>query len=212
MFPLAECARDFYVPGMKRISFWLALVLFTAPFGIRAQDAATEERLNKLTAQIQDLVEAQGAQSKRIEALAKEVQAMQQEQSNKPVANYASQDDVKELAAKLKEVDRKRQEDNDRILEVLKKLGKSIGASPVRHTSAPPSKVSEEISTSNPTTTADKGFEYVVQKGDTLGAIVKAYGEKNIKVTVKQILDANPGLKPESLYVGKKIFIPAPAQ
>jgi phage tail protein X len=56
----------------------------------------------------------------------------------------------------------------------------------------------------------DKGFEYVIKSGDTLDAIVQAYKEKNIKVTVAQILKANPGLKAERLIVGKKIFIPAP--
>jgi len=40
---------------------------------------------------------------------------------------------------------------------------------------------------------------------------VKAYAEKNIKVTTEQILKANPGLDPNRLRVGKKIFIPAPA-
>ena len=39
---------------------------------------------------------------------------------------------------------------------------------------------------------------------------MQAYREKNIKVTVKQIENANPGLKPERLKVGQKIFIPAP--
>ena len=52
--------------------------------------------------------------------------------------------------------------------------------------------------------------EYVVQSGDTLDAIAQAYREKNIKVTVAQILNANPGLKPERMKVGQTIFIPAP--
>ena len=56
----------------------------------------------------------------------------------------------------------------------------------------------------------EKVFPYVVQSGDTLDAIVLAYREKNIKVTVAQILKANPGLKPERLKVGQKIYIPAP--
>ena len=51
----------------------------------------------------------------------------------------------------------------------------------------------------------------MIQSGDTLDAIVQAYKEKNIKVTVAQILKANPGLKAERLRVGQKIFIPAPA-
>ena len=195
---------------MKRISFWLALVLFTTPLLVRAQDAATEERLNKLTARIQDLEEAQGAQSKRIEALAKEIQAMQQAQANQPVVNYASHDDVKELAAKLKEVDNKRQEDSDHISAVLKSLGKSIGANAARKpTSAP--KVSDEPAPKIPAS-PEKGFEHVVKPGQTLSAIIQAYRDQNIKVTLKQVLDANPTLKPEKMYVGQKIFIPAPPQ
>jgi len=195
---------------MKKISFWLALVLFAAPLAVRAQDAATEERLNKLTAQIQDLVEAQSAQSKRIEALAKELQSVQQEQQNKPVANYASPEDVKKLAAKLKEVDSKRQEDNDHILSVLKSLGKTIAASPVKKPAVTP-KVSDEA-TPKPPTSPEKGFEHEVKSGQTFSAIVQAYREKNPKLTKKQVLDANPGMNPEKVYPGQKIFIPAPPQ
>ena len=50
----------------------------------------------------------------------------------------------------------------------------------------------------------------MIKPGDTLDAIVQAYKEKNIKVTVAQILKANPGLKPERLLIGQKIYIPAP--
>jgi beta-lactamase regulating signal transducer with metallopeptidase domain/LysM repeat protein len=59
---------------------------------------------------------------------------------------------------------------------------------------------------------SDKGFEYVIQKGDTLSIIAQAYKEKNIKVSNDDILKANPGLKAEKLKVGQKIFIPAPPQ
>jgi LysM repeat protein len=51
-----------------------------------------------------------------------------------------------------------------------------------------------------------------VKPGETLGAIVKAYRDQNIKVSLQQILAANPGLKPENLKAGQKIIIPAPAQ
>ena len=56
----------------------------------------------------------------------------------------------------------------------------------------------------------DKAFPYVIKKNDTLDAIVQAYKEKNIKVTVDQILKANPGLVPERMRTGQKIWIPAP--
>ena len=187
----------------------MALVLLTIPLGVRAQDAATEERLNKLSAQIQDLQERQSAQDKRLEALATELRTIEQEQQNKPAANYASPDDLKELAAKIKEVDNKRQEDNDHIIAVLKTLGKNIGSTPGRKPAAVP-KVSDDAAPKIPAS-PEKGFEYEVKSGQTLSAIIQAYRDQNIKITLKQVLDANPGLKPEKMYVGQKIFIPAPA-
>jgi LysM repeat protein len=39
---------------------------------------------------------------------------------------------------------------------------------------------------------------------------VQAYKDQGIKLTEKQILSANPGLVPEKLKVGQKIWIPAP--
>jgi LysM repeat protein len=53
-------------------------------------------------------------------------------------------------------------------------------------------------------------MEYQVQSGDSLSAIAKAYRDKGVKVTVPQILAANPGLKPETMKAGQKIIIPAP--
>lgn len=41
-------------------------------------------------------------------------------------------------------------------------------------------------------------------------AIAKPDQDQGIKVTWDQILKANPGLEPKSLFVGRKIFIPAP--
>lgn len=193
---------------MKRISFLVAAAIIALPALTHAQDAATEERLNKLTAQMQDLIEMQAAQSKRIDAMAKDLQNLQVTQANKPVVEYASQEDLKQLAAKLQEVDRKRQEDNDRILEELRKLGSTIKAASNRRPT--PSNSDTGSAASN---RPEKGFEYKIHPGDTLDAISRAYqDQEHIKVTVKQILDANPGLKAERLIPGQTIFIPAPAQ
>jgi LysM repeat protein len=70
--------------------------------------------------------------------------------------------------------------------------------------------VVEDSGTKSKATTPDKGFEYEVKKDDTLSLIVKAYRDNNIKITMDQVLKANPGLKPEKMRVGQKIFIPAP--
>jgi len=179
--------------------------LLAAPVISPAQDAATEERLNKLSAQIDVLIEAKEAQNKKIDALETQVRDLQS-QLNKPSGNYASAEDLKQLAEAVEKVDKKRQADSERVVSELEKLGKTLGGGGGggHRTTV----VAPEVKT--PIDPAAPHFEYTVQAGDTPSAIVKAYRDKNIKVTLQQILAANPGLKPESLKVGQKIIIPAP--
>lgn len=192
---------------MKRISLLLVTGLLALPAVAPAQDAATEERLNKLSAQIDVLVDAKEAQNKKIDDLQSQIRDLQN-QLSKPSGNYASADDLKQLADAVKEVDKKRQEDNERVLNELEKLGKSLGGGTSRRDrgTAPLPDIKPGIDANAP------HFEYPVQAGDTLAAIVKAYRDKGIKVTLQQVLAANPGLKPENLRVGQKIVIPAPGQ
>jgi cell division septum initiation protein DivIVA len=191
---------------MKPILLLMTAALLTAPGPARAQqDPAVDERLNKLSAQIQDLVDAKEAQNKRIDEMARQIQALQDQQT-KPNASYASQADVKELAAKLQEVDRKRQEDNDLILKRIEGLGKTLSSS--TKSLSPPAQASSTEAASPPPNS--KGFEYEIKSGDSLWGIVQAYRAKNIKVSEDDILKANPGLRADRLRVGQKIFIPAP--
>ncbi len=189
---------------MKRISFLVLVCALLCPAPGRAQDAATEERLNKLSGKIEDLIAAHETFRKHLSDLSRELQALREEQ-NKPSANYAGQEDLKRVADAVKEVDRKRMEDNDRIHAELVKLAKLLNSTPPSST-----KKNQDAASSEKSNIPDKGYEYVVQKKDTLSAIVAAYREKNIKVTADQILKANPGLKPERMQPGQKIFIPAP--
>jgi LysM repeat protein len=190
---------------MKRISLFLLATSLAMPVFTHAQDAATEERFNKLSAQMDVLVEIKDAQNKRIEELTKQLRELQERQ-NKPNASYATVDDLKELTAKLKEIDEKRAQDNERIVKQIEALGKSVArGTGTGRTPVPPNPGSGE-SVPSPS----KGYEYVIQSGDTLSVIVAAYREKNVKVSIDQILKANPGLQPEKMSVGKKIFIPAP--
>ncbi len=194
---------------MKRISLFLCAALLAVPALSPAQDAATEERLNRLNAQIDVLMEAKESLTKKIDDLGSQIRDLQNAVS-KPTGNYASADDVKQLADKLKEIDQKRQQDNEQILKTLQSLRTSLttGSSSRRGSStSTPTPVAD---TGSPR--SDKGYEYVVKQGDSLAAIVKAYRDNNIKVTLAQVEAANPELKPENLKVGQKIFIPAPAQ
>jgi LysM repeat protein len=192
---------------MKRIVI-LAVAMACAYLpASRAQDA-NEERYNKLSGQIEDLRSAHDALNRKCEGLIKEIESLRS-QLDKPSGNYASDEDVKRLAETVKEIDRKRLDDYEKIRTELKSLGKTLKEStPTVHkasTSASVEPVASEKSSS-----PEKGFEYQVKRGDTLSIIVKAYRDNNIKVSTDQILKANPGLTPEKLRVGQKIFIPAP--
>jgi LysM repeat protein len=182
----------------------------------QAQDAATQQQLDKLAGQIQDLTDAQMTQNKRLDTLEKEINELTDKVNQQPAANnYATTDDLKKLAEQLQEIDQKRQDDRDLILKQLKELAK-VGANSSRHVVAPPddNPPADNGSATHDSTAANvaqNGHPYIIAKGDTLGAIARAYQEKGVKVTVKDIIAANPGLDATKLYVGKKIFIPDPA-
>jgi Tfp pilus assembly protein FimV len=112
----------------------------------------------------------------------------------------------------VKEVDRKRLDDYEKIRTTIKDLGATLASQSAQK----PSKRSEppvrEMASAEKPPKNEKGFEYTVKSGDTISAIIAAYREQNIKVTEKQIMQANPGLVPEKMRLGQKIWIPAPQQ
>ena len=61
---------------MRKISLWLFIFVFTASLA-RAQDDATQQQIDKLTGQIQDLLDAQAAQGKRLATLEKSISDLQ---------------------------------------------------------------------------------------------------------------------------------------
>jgi LysM repeat protein len=58
----------------------------------------------------------------------------------------------------------------------------------------------------NVTPLAGAATDYKVAKGDTLGTIATHH-----KVTLKALMDANPGVDPVKLQIGQTIHVPAPA-
>lgn len=191
---------------MKQILLLCALFGLCPIVSALAQDAATEERLNQLNGKLENIIEAQRAQQKQIEALVKEIESLR-EQVSRPSGNYATQEELKRVWKSIEEVDQKRREDAEKTAALLTQLGKKLTPP-----TAPPKK-NGTSSPGNPATTEkanEKGYPYTIRQGDTLSLIVQAYREKNIKVTTDQILKANPGLKAEKLKVGQEIWIPAP--
>jgi LysM repeat protein len=194
---------------MRKISLWVLLLVLTTSPG-RAQDAATQQQLDKLSGQIQDLTDAQVQQGKRLDAIEKEIADLSDKMNQPAANNYASADDLKKLAEQVQEIDQKRQDDRDLILKQLEKLGK-ISVSTSHRSSSETAPPTDTENAAPAPVGPQTGHPYMIASGDTLAAIAKAYREQGVKVSVKDILAANPGLDPTKLYVGKKIFIPDPS-
>ena len=183
---------------MKRI-FLYGTLLALATASVRAQDPAVEERLNKLHGQIEDILAAQSQMQKQMSELTRELAGVR-EQISSANGNLATQEDVRRLTEKLKEVDRKRAEDNELIAHTIEKLGRAAPA--------PAPRVKPAVDSPPPVTGSQTLYERVIEKGDSLSLIVEAYKQKGVKTSTAEILKANPGLNANKLIVGRKIYIP----
>jgi len=178
---------------------------------LRAQDATTaaavatrqeaEENYNTLKGHVDDLIAAQEAQAKQIQALRKEIEELRL-QLSKPSSNYASAEALKQLAEAVAEMEKKREADKDLILKEIK-----AAAEPAAHAGtkpptgdhpAPPGPAAEQ-----------NGFYYTIKKDDSISIIAQGYRDQGIKVSSKEIADANPNVNPAKLKVGTRLFIPA---
>ena len=198
---------------MKRVFLlWTVLALCWTPL-LHGQDAATQERLDKLGGRIDDLIAGQEALTKRVDELRRELASVR-ELASKPQGNWATPEDLKRVAKGIEDVDRKRIADSELVQKQLEKIREALNkplpplkqpTSTAPKDKTPPEKLDKP---SRP----QEGVEHVVKAGETLSSIVAACREQKIKVTQKQILEANPGLKPDLIIPGKKIFIPAVPQ
>jgi LysM repeat protein len=199
---LARLAGRFYGALMKK-SFAIFTILLALAGSALAQDA---EELKRLNSSIEESIATQTAQQKRIQELAVEIDKLRDqmdklEKSDKS-DKFATRDDLRMLAEKLKEVDQARLDDRKLILEEIRKLAKVPVVAPPPKKTAPKE---EPVSAGPP----PGSFEYVIQPGDNLTAIaIGVNKEHGLKVTVDAILKANPKLDPKRLQVGQKIYIP----
>jgi LysM repeat protein len=195
---------------MKRIFFaWVTLALCSNPL-VRGQDAATQQRLDELNGRIQNLIEGQETLTKQVNDLRRELAAVR-DLASKPTGNWASPEDLKSLKKYAEDVDRRRAADSELVQKQLEKIRQALDRPlppPKRSNSTTP----KDTAVSDTPPTPREGVEHVVKSGETISSIVQACKEQKIKVTQKQILDANPGLKPEKLRAGQKIFIPGVPQ
>lgn len=175
-----------------------------------------EERYKRLDAEVRNLMEAQeGIQRRqdefrqRLDKLAEEIRSLKEDQS-RTSANMVTREELRKYVDKLKEVDEKRESDKKVILDNIKELAKLPNSIPPEPKTAP--RRSSETSGDK-----DSPCIYVVQKNDRLLDIVAAYNDEfqkegRGKVTVDEILKANPSIKANLVRTGQKLRIPVPAK
>jgi septal ring factor EnvC (AmiA/AmiB activator) len=212
---------------MKRNCFLLALGLTVCTAHLHGQDVTplpalpprpaenpaaavasrqeAEENYNALKGQIDDLIAANADSQKQIQEMRKEIDDLRS-QLAKPQGNYASADDLKQLAAAVDDLNKKREADKQLILHEMEKLGHVVAnvpdhtpvvRAPPHHDDTPPS-------------TNQEGYYYKVKSGDNFKKIAQYYRDQHIMVTSRQIIAANSNIDPNKLLVGQTVFIPAP--
>jgi peptidoglycan hydrolase CwlO-like protein len=213
---------------MKRAFILLAIPILLTRLPVLAQDATNtpsntaatiaakegaEERYQRLVADLQAVQSDNEALHAKITAMEQEIQSLR-EALARPADNSANQDELKRLAEKIEEVDKKRLEDKDVISEEIRKaigeVESTIRGTPVSvHEQKPKPRAAQD------TPASDNGYSYTIKNGDTLGEIVKAYNadykSKGLKtITIRQAKEANPNVDWGRLRVGQKIVIPRP--
>ncbi len=203
-----------------------------------AERQEQRERMDALTAKLEDLWTAQTAQQKRLSALAEEVSRFQME-AERGSSKHATKEEVQKLAESLKqamnqaikELDERREADRKLILEEIRKLAKMPMVAPPATSGGEPKNGAKGDKGSGPGSSekntggedlkaragSGDGYEYEVKKDETLSKILQAYNEVFKKdgkrtVTLKQVLDLeqNKHIKPNAVRPGQKIFIPDP--
>ncbi len=215
---------------MKRNSFLptlLAALVWTAPTSLPAQDSSVaaaaerEEReanFRSMRALIEQLNETIQSQNRRMNSLVEEVHNLREQvdRLKNKAESTATLDAIKQLATKIEEVDTKRQKDNELLQKEVKRQIASLGKEVASTLAAPrdpiptPTPRHTEKPAVNPTPAGppENVLEYKVKKGDSLGQIVADLRAIEIKVTRKQVMDANPKVNWDRLPVGQTIYIP----
>jgi nucleoid-associated protein YgaU len=185
----------------------------SAASAIAAQQG-TEERYKRMAADMLALQMDNESLKAKIASLEQKIDDLRQQLASAGNNNVA-QDDLKRLAEKIAEVDKKREEDKQAISDEIRKsiggLEKTLAGSgaPARSSSPKVPPVTDKSPTGS-------GFSYTIQEGDSLSAILKAYNadfkNKGWKpITFKQTKEANPSIEDwDRLRVGQKIIIPRP--
>lgn len=198
-------------PALLLASLWgvllpasLLLQAQQVPVQELASRQALEERLKQVMADYQSVLAAQEVIQKRLSDIETSIRELRSDVSRMQTSTnqFATTSDVNQAIRNIEEVDKRREQDKKVILQTLRELEKLVKNNPSTPAPAPEPRTSSQ---------PFHGYQYTVQKDDTLTAIVEAYRREGVEVTVPMVKEANPGLIPERMQVGQVIRIPDPS-
>jgi LysM repeat protein len=187
-----------------------------------ADRESAEERYRLLNSAVEDLLASQMDLRRRLSQLSDTVNRLASEARTRPSdSTFVSRAEFEKLVEAVRQIDAKREADRKQILEELDNLSKSVNASikelirrPAAVEPAKPHRADPrpEPPSDVPANVPSEGVYHEVKKGNTVSSIVTAYNEEfrkqGYRTSLSLVLQANPGLKPESIVPGQKIFIP----
>ncbi|MBI4658836.1 MAG: LysM peptidoglycan-binding domain-containing protein [Verrucomicrobia bacterium] len=203
---------------MKPFLFLLIAYLAWMPGRLCAQNTAAdlalerranEERFTMLNARVNSLEETRELLlrkntqlEERLKSLSAEVDRLKDEKAAS-ANRHVTVEDYKKLVEKLREIEQKREEDRNLILERIKDVAKISLPAATHAKTAPPASETDEF------------YSYTVQSGDTFIAILAGFNaecEKQglARITPDQVKKANPNLNPNKILVEQVIKIPVP--
>lgn len=170
-----------------------------------AQDAeADRKKLLKAADQIDLLQQGVDSQAQQITGLRAQVDQARTELDAQKAQLAALRADNDSLRAALKQLDDARAEERKVLLDQVARIVADSG----KHAPAPAPAPSEPPKPAPGDGADQKGYDYVVVKGDTLSAIATAYSAQGVKVTIDDLRKANGLSKADTIHVGQKLFVP----
>lgn len=180
---------------------------------------ADAEEFKRMAGELADLREANLVQQKRISALQREIEQLREslreshERSVSKMGDFVTREDLKKIVDQIREVDSRRESDRKLILQEFESLGKTLAQSAKNSKRREPE---PEPKAAEPEKPIEGTFiEYTVQPNESLSGILQNYNAELQKqgrpsVSLKMILQANPGLNPDRIFAGKKLQLPVP--
>ena len=172
---------------------------------LRADMRVLEERVNKAAGDVQAL-------QVNYERLQQEIASVRHQLTAAAAGGGIAATEIQRLDSRINAVDAARKHDAEVIInqvtaELQKVGGSTSGIS--RRASSSGATPSARVPSGKRTTTspgaagaAEQGYEHVIEKGQTLSGIAKAYN-----TTIDAIKKAN-NLKGDTVFIGQKLFIP----